>query len=110
MNPRIVRVEQPACQTVLLVSLLDSTAFPPTTIFVFTANDTSALEDRFLSRLRTIEFSSYGIASAAATLLERVWAKESNGADAPNFARIVKEANNNVRASLMKLETELLLA
>ena len=30
------------------------------------------------------------------------------GVDAPNFARIVKESNNNVRESLQRLETELL--
>jgi hypothetical protein len=43
-----------------LLSKLDSTAFPPNTIFIFTANATENLEKRFLSRCRTIEFSSYG--------------------------------------------------
>jgi replication-associated recombination protein RarA len=46
-----------------------------------------------------------------AQLLERVWESEApQGAARPNFARIVKEACNNVRASLMQLQTELLLA
>ena len=41
----------------------------------------------------------------------RVWESEAPaGAARPNFARIVKEACSNVRASLMQLQTELLLA
>jgi replication-associated recombination protein RarA len=94
-----------------MLSKLDSTNFPPDTIFILTCNQTDGLEPRFLSRLRTVEFSSYGLASDAAALLESVWKAES-AADAktPNFARIVKESNNNIRESLLKLETELLLS
>lgn len=96
---------------VSLLSKLDATNFPPNTIFIFTCNSIDRLEPRFLSRLRQVEFSSYGIAAAAADLLARIWTKEnSSDAAAPNFARIVKESNNNVRESLMKLETELMLA
>lgn len=100
----------PAAQLYLL-SKTDSTARPPQTIIIGTANATDRLEDRFLSRFGRVEFSSYGLAKDAATLLESVWQSEAPAdAVAPNFARIVKEANNNVRESLMKLETELLLA
>jgi replication-associated recombination protein RarA len=96
---------------VSLLSKLDATNFPPNTIFIFTANATDRLEPRFLSRLRTVDFSSYGIASDAAALLQSIWEREAPAdAKAPNFARIVKDANNNVREALMKLETELLLA
>jgi DNA polymerase-3 subunit gamma/tau len=90
------------------LSKLDATAFPPQTIFVFTCNATDGLEPRFLSRTRQIEFSSYGLAGDAAKLLESIWQREASGADAPNFARIVKESANNVRDALMFLETELL--
>lgn len=94
-----------------LLSKLDSTNFPPQTIFILTCNSTDRLEPRFLSRLHTVEFSSYGIAKDAAALLERIWEAEApQGASAPNFARIVKESNNNVRESLTTLETELLIA
>jgi replication-associated recombination protein RarA len=100
-----------AAAQVSLLSKLDSTNFPPNTIFVFTCNSADGLEPRFLSRLRTVEFSSYGIAKDATELLARIWDKEAPaGAIPPNFARLVKESNNNVRESLMKLETELLLA
>jgi replication-associated recombination protein RarA len=100
----------PAAQ-ISLLSKLDATNFPPNTIFIFTCNSSDGLEPRFLSRLRTVEFSSYGIAKEAADLLARIWDKEAPaGAVPPNFARIVKESNNNVRESLMKLETELLMA
>ena len=96
---------------VSLLSKLDSTNFPPDTIFIFTCNDTTRLEPRFLSRLRIVEFSSYGIAADAAELLARIWADNVPAdAPAPNFARIVKENNNNVRASLMELETAMMMA
>lgn len=96
---------------VSLLSKLDSTNFPPNTIFIFTCNATNRLEPRFLSRLRTVEFSSYGIATDAAALLKSIWTAEAPAtAAAPNFARIVKEANNNVREALMVLETELMIA
>jgi len=94
-----------------LLSKLDSTNFPPNTIFIFTSNDSTRLEARFLSRLRVVDFSSYGMATDAAQLLQRIWDENAPaGASAPNMARIVKEANNNVRESLMRLETELMLA
>ncbi len=100
----------PAAQIALL-SLLDATNFPPKTIFIFTANATDRLEPRFMSRVRVVEFKSYGIAPEAAALLERVWnAEHVDGGDAPNFARIVKDAKNNVRESLMELELALMLA
>lgn len=98
----------PAAQLFLL-SKLDSTAQLPNVIWIFTCNSTDRLQDRFLSRVKQVEFSSYGIAAETAALLQRIWA-ENTSAAAPNFARIVKESNNNVRESLMKLELELMLA
>jgi hypothetical protein len=60
---------------------------------------------------RVVEFSSYGIAKDATALLESIWRNEApQGSPAPNFARIVKESNNNVRAALMELELELMVA
>lgn len=98
----------PAAQLALL-SILDSTNPAPDTIWIFTCNDTTRLEARFLSRVRQLEFSSYGLAKDATALLERVWKCEYVGSGpAPNFARIVKEANNNVRGALMTLEVELM--
>lgn len=91
-----------------LLSKLDSSESVPNTIWIFTANQTDRLEARFLSRCRVLEFSSYGMASEAARLLESVWNREASGSPAPNFARIVKDGSNNIRDSLMRLETELL--
>jgi replication-associated recombination protein RarA len=94
-----------------LLSKLDGTNPPPATVFIFTCNTTAGLEDRFLSRSKVLEFSTYGLGSQAADLLARVWKSEAPGdAAAPNFARIVKDSNNNVRESLQRLETELLAA
>lgn len=94
-----------------LLSKLDGTAPCPNTIWVFTANDRDRMQDRFMSRVKVVEFSSYGMASDAAALLQRIWLENAPAsAAAPNFARIVKESNNNVRESLMKLELELMLA
>lgn len=95
---------------IALLSKLDETARPPQTIFIFTCNDTARLEARFLSRTRELEFSSYGISGDAAALLSRIWESETEGASAPNFARIVKDSANNVRESLMRLETEIMAA
>lgn len=97
----------PAAQLALL-SKLDATAFPPNTIFIFTCNSTDGLEPRFLSRCRVLEFSSYGMAAAIAGYLETVWQSEANGSASPDLARIVKDSRNNVRDSLMQLETALL--
>jgi replication-associated recombination protein RarA len=90
-----------------LLSTLDH--LPLNTVFVFTCNDTSRFEARFLSRVSTVEFSSYGIAKEAASLLERVW-RENTDAPVPNVQRIVKDSSNNVRAALMALQTELMMA
>lgn len=92
------------------LSMLDSTNFPPNTIFVFTCNSVDRLEPRFLSRTHQVEFSSYGMSKDAVELLTRVWEKETNGAPlAANLPRIVKESNNNVREALMRLETEIMV-
>jgi DNA polymerase III delta prime subunit len=93
------------------LSKLDSTAKPPNTIFIFTGNDTKNLEARFMSRVRLIEFSNYGLANEMVKLLERVWMIETGGLlTPPNFKRIVKDANNNIRDAFMTLEVELMSA
>ena len=94
-----------------LLSMMDGTRKAPKTIVIYTANDTAKLQDRFLSRCIQVDFSSYGVAKDAAKLLEQVWESEAPAsAPAPNFARLVKEANNNVRAALMSLQKELMFA
>jgi hypothetical protein len=60
---------------------------------------------RFVSRSEVVKFSNYGIAKETAEFLARVWENEtSNSPSVPNFARIVKEANNNIRESLQVLQ------
>lgn len=90
-----------------LLSKLDETNFPPNTVFIFTANETDRLEDRFLSRLRKVKFSKEGISKDVAAHLARIWQLEVGDAPAPNFAAIVKEAKNNIRESLQELETRI---
>lgn len=91
------------------LSKLDATAFPPNTIFVFTCNSVDRFEARFLSRCRRIDFSSYGLAEGISGLLARVWDSETdNPTERPNFARIAKESNNNVRDALMTLEVAIM--
>lgn len=92
-----------------LLSKLDGTAFPPQTCFIFTANDTERLQDRFLSRCMTLQFSSHGMAKEAATLLERIWIAEAGSVTgAPNFLRMVQDGKNNVRDAVNSLQVELL--
>jgi len=93
------------------LSKLDGTATIPKTIWIFTCNAIDRFEDRFLHRTKLVEFSSYGISTAAADLLARIWQENApRGAQAPNFARIVKDSCNSVRESLQKLELEIMLA
>ena len=102
----------PAAQLSLL-SRLDGTRPAPTTIFIFTATTTDGLDKALLSRLLMGEkapFQSHGIAEQAASLLERIWEREAGDAEKPNFLRIVRDSQNNVRDALMSLETEILAA
>ena len=93
------------------LSKLDSTGFPPNTIFVFTANGTDNLEPRFLSRCRVIEFGTYGLAGPATDLLRKVWCAEVGDSEsAPDFSRIVKQSANNIREALMTLELKIMEA
>lgn len=91
-----------------LLSRLDSTARPKNTIFVFTCNDTERLEKRFLSRCMVLEFSNYGMRSELSNLLSEIWEKETGKAADVDFERIAKDATNNVRDALMRLELEIL--
>ncbi len=91
------------------LSKLDGTATPPNTVFIFTCNAVDRLADRFLSRCRRIDFSSYGMAEGIQGLLARIWDQETdNPTERPNFARIAKESNNNVRDALMNLEIQIM--
>jgi DNA polymerase III gamma/tau subunit len=97
----------PAAQLALL-SKLDATAFPPNSVFLFTANSTDGLEPRFLSRCRVLEFSSYGMAGDIAVYLDKVWHCEGGNGNSPDLARLAKDSRNNLRDALMKLEIELM--
>ena len=93
-----------------LLSKLDSTDPAPNTVWIFTANDTERLERRFLSRCKTLEFSSYGMAGEIVPYLDKVWHAEGGNGNCPDLARVVKESRNNVRDCLQTLEVELLAA
>jgi replication-associated recombination protein RarA len=97
----------PAAQNAIL-SKLDGKDTLPDTVWVFTCNGTDRLAERFLSRNRVLNFSTYGIQAEAASLLERVWDSEAPQTEKPNFARIIKEQTGNVRAALMTLEMKML--
>jgi replication factor C small subunit len=93
-----------------LLSILDSTNRAPNTVFIFTCNETAGLEVRFTSRCFEVKFSSHAVSKDIAAMLEKVWSEETNGnQSAPNFQRIVKESNNNVRAALMELQSEIMM-
>ena len=94
---------------IAFLSYLDGTNSPPNTIFVFTTNDSSRFEPRFLSRLLSFKFSSYGMKAEAAGLLERIWGNEAPAeAEKPNFGRMVMDQQNNVRGAIMALEAKLM--
>ena len=88
------------------LSNLDSTRFPPDTIFVFTSNNLEKLEERFVSRCRHLEFTAPADAEMTA-FLDRVWRAETTAA-MPELAAIMAKAKGNVRNALMMLEVKLL--
>lgn len=92
------------------LSKLDTTAAPPNTIFIFTANDTALLKDRFLSRCRTIKFDGSDVLEPGAQLLERIWRAESSKPCPPAayFTDLLTTANLNVRQAIMELEVDLI--
>jgi replication-associated recombination protein RarA len=94
-------------QQVDLRSKIDGPESLDNVIWVFTATPTTKLEPGFRSRCMQIKFSTYGNSVAAAELLERVWLTEAPAAPTPNFVRIIKESNGNIRAALMDLELRL---
>lgn len=89
------------------LSKLDTTAAPPNTIFLFTANATNLLEDRFLSRCRVVKFTHDGLLDPVCKLLAKIWTAETT-APAPDFAAIVTAADFNVRQAIMNLELEMI--
>ncbi len=91
-----------------LLSKLDSIDPAPNTIWIFTANDTKHLERRFLSRCKTLEFSSYGLSDQIAAYLDKVWRAEGGNGNGPDLVRLAKDSRNNLRDCLMRLEVELM--
>lgn len=92
-----------------LRSRLDGVGCLPNAVWVFTATNAEVLDEGFRSRCLQLHFSSYGISKEAATLLEKIWELERPHPEMarPNFARIIKEANNDIRAALMDIEVRL---
>ena len=90
-----------------LLSKLDGTDTIEKCTWVFTCNSTERLHERFVSRCRQLAFSTYGIQSDAAKLLERIWQAEAPTQTALNFARLIKEQNGNIRAAISILESKL---
>jgi replication factor C small subunit len=90
------------------LSKLDGTATPPATIFLFTANETSLLKNRFLSRVRTVRFTPDGLVAELPAFLQSIFEREALGARFPDFARIAEESEYNIRQALMNLEIELI--
>jgi DNA polymerase III delta prime subunit len=91
---------------VAFLSLLDATAMPEDSVWIFTANSLDKLEDRLVSRCRVVEFTSDDLDFRE--MLEYIWSQEAMERPAPDYDRIIKRANGNVRSALMNLEIELL--
>lgn len=87
---------------------------PPKVVWIGTTNQDhrrlktdSRFEPRFLSRVRVVPFSSYGMAPIIAEYLDHVWHSEGGNGNAPDLLRLVKESRNNIRECLNALESEL---
>lgn len=94
-----------------LLSMTDGTRPAPNTIIILTTNDEEKFEPRFISRFMTFNFSTQGMQKDAADFIAQVWKSEAPAtATAPNFARIIKDSNTNIRLALMELQSELAIA
>jgi hypothetical protein len=93
----------------LLLSKLAGPAAPPTTVFVLTTNAIEALEQRLVSRCRTLEFTTEGIEPDLPTRLAGIWASETPGLSAPDFGpQIAQAAGGDIRRAINSLETLIL--
>lgn len=90
------------------LSKLDSTEFPPSTIFIFTANSTEGLEPRFQSRCRILKFETPE-SSLLKEALSFIWKRETVDRRTPDVAKIVSESRGNFRDALMRLELAIML-
>ena len=92
------------------LSKLDATAFPPQTMFIFTANSIKYLEDRFLSRCHRLDFSGHNIGLELPRYLAKLWRKETGRKNGLNFAKVAEDSDCNVREALGRLEIEAMSA
>lgn len=90
------------------LSILDETARPPKTIFIFTANSTANLEVRFRSRCRELRFEHESLEGELERYLKQIYKKEG-GRYPLSFVDISKASGYNVRDALMKLEVEIMM-
>jgi DNA polymerase III delta prime subunit len=92
------------------LSLLDASGRPNNTIFIFTGNaQPNDPSGRFMSRVKMLPFSKEGMSGEITALLANIWEREGRmAANAPNFARLVKDSRNNIRDAINTLEIELM--
>lgn len=92
------------------LSKLDGSAPPPKTIFIFTANETTLLEDRFLSRCRILEWPTPSkMLDSAVELFKKIWKAEGHSLkNAPDFAQMFIASGYDFRAALNTLELEVI--
>jgi len=92
-----------------LLSKLDATEPSPNTIWIFTCNETSGLERRFLSRCKVLEFDRKTVKAGLSLLLRRVWRQEAPAtAPLPDFDLMANFSGGNVRDAMNNLELEVM--
>jgi DNA polymerase III delta prime subunit len=91
-----------------LLSRMDSTEWPPNTIFIFTANSRKGMEDRFMSRCTVLEFTADSLEGELANRLRLIYRKEG-GTRALNFEAIAKASKYNARDAINRLQSELMM-
>jgi len=102
------------------LSVLDGSRHVGPTVFIFTCNVAydeekkihvpKGLDDRFRTRLQCLDFTVYGHAKAIAAKLEEIWNRETDhGNPRPKFIQIVRDAKNNVRDALLRLQSEIMM-
>ena len=98
-----------AAAQLALLSKLDSTDPPPSTIFFFTCNEIRGLEDRFLSRCKLLEIETAPMIEPVARFLSSIWQREGRSLKrAPDFRELFIRCGYNVRSAINELELEMI--
>lgn len=80
------------------------------TIVIMTSNEKEDFEPRFLSRLKVLKFSTYGLSARGIEFLQSIAKENGMELDKARAKKIMEDSKNNIRAAIQALEMDLLFS